>query len=194
MSPATVTPDTYRIGAAAKKLNVNRITVWRWVRDGKLPSFKIGSLTFIPGWAIEARAPPDPPITGVQGTLDIIAIQDGMILARDQEQRERIRLAAEKSQRLRDEKRAALMLSRGIVYVIGCGQYVKIGFTRGSVRRRAAAIQTGAPEPIVILREIQTEWQSERDLHERFADLRSSGEWFRREGALARWIDRGCQL
>jgi excisionase family DNA binding protein len=55
MSPA---PDTYRIGAAAKKLNVNRITVWRWVKDGKLPSFKIGSLTFIPGEALQPRMQP----------------------------------------------------------------------------------------------------------------------------------------
>lgn len=53
MTPAPVTPDTplrpdrrlaYRLGDAAERLGVHRITVWRWVRDGKLPNFKIGSL------------------------------------------------------------------------------------------------------------------------------------------------------
>ena len=50
--------DTYRIGAAAKRLSVNRITVWRWVKAGKLPSFKIGSLTFIPAEALRPRMQP----------------------------------------------------------------------------------------------------------------------------------------
>jgi excisionase family DNA binding protein len=63
MSPDPVTPDTplrlaYRLGDAAERLGVHRITLWRWVRDGKLPSFKIGSLTFIPAEALQPRMQP----------------------------------------------------------------------------------------------------------------------------------------
>ena len=48
----------YRLGDAAKRIGVHRITMWKWVRDGKLPSFKIGSLTFIPAEALQPRMQP----------------------------------------------------------------------------------------------------------------------------------------
>jgi excisionase family DNA binding protein len=44
-------PLAYRLTDAAARLKVHRITLWRWIRDGKLPSFKIGSTTFIPAEA-----------------------------------------------------------------------------------------------------------------------------------------------
>jgi excisionase family DNA binding protein len=51
-------PIAFRLGDAAKRIGVHRITVWKWVRDGKLPHFKIGSLTFIPAEALQPQAQP----------------------------------------------------------------------------------------------------------------------------------------
>lgn len=81
---------------------------------------------------------------------------------------------------------------QGAVYVIGFGLYVKIGFTLGEVARRVAALQTSAPDKLTIFASFHGDVKRERELHKRFAAYRSYGEWFKREGELAAWIDAGC--
>jgi len=38
---------------AAKLLGVNPITIWRWVKDGKLDLQRVGREALIPKWEIE---------------------------------------------------------------------------------------------------------------------------------------------
>lgn len=80
----------------------------------------------------------------------------------------------------------------GTVYVVGFGPYVKIGFTMNPIKFRLAALQTGAPEKLVVFGEIEAPPKREKEMHARFAEFRLQGEWFRREGALADWISEGC--
>lgn len=43
----------YTEAQAAKQLGVNRITIWRWIKAGKLNVQKFGSVVFIPKVEIE---------------------------------------------------------------------------------------------------------------------------------------------
>lgn len=81
----------------------------------------------------------------------------------------------------------------GWVYVIGFGNYVKIGFTARSVEERIVGLQTGCPEPIKVYAAFRAPLAFEANLHERFKAFGTQGEWFRREGELAAWIDGGCK-
>ncbi len=81
----------------------------------------------------------------------------------------------------------------GTVYVVAAGDFVKIGFTEGSLKRRLRALQNAQPVKLVVLAEIKATMRDEKALHVRFAAQRAEGEWFRREGALADWIERGCK-
>ena len=81
----------------------------------------------------------------------------------------------------------------GTVYIVGFAGYVKIGFTSDRLEYRLSGIQTGCPEKIEVVREIPGNCAMEAALHRRFAKLRTYGEWFRREGDLAAWIESGCK-
>ena len=81
----------------------------------------------------------------------------------------------------------------GIVYVVRCGSFIKIGFTkRLDVRLRSLA--TGAPEPLQLLSQTPGTTDDERVLQARFSSLRSHGDWFRYEGPVSDWIEAGCPL
>lgn len=82
----------------------------------------------------------------------------------------------------------------GTVYLVGFGPYVKIGFTAGGMANRIAALQTGCPEKLETFAELDGSTTMERELHARFGDRHIHGDWFRREGALAEWIEAGCPL
>lgn len=86
------------------------------------------------------------------------------------------------SQRPKDAKRG--------VYVAGFGSYVKIGITT-NLDSRMAQLQT--PEPMMVYALLDGWAAEERELHERFSEYRLRGEWFRRDGQLAAWINSGCQ-
>ena len=43
----------YTIEEAARLTGVNRSTVYRWLRAGKLPGEDIGGVVLIPRWAVE---------------------------------------------------------------------------------------------------------------------------------------------
>jgi len=76
------------------------------------------------------------------------------------------------------------------VYVLGFGAYVKIGISV-DVDGRMIALQT--PEPVKLYGLVVGWLREERELHKRFAAYRLQGEWFRREGELAEWINGGCK-
>jgi len=43
----------YTEDQAAKQLNVNRITIWRWIREGKFDIQRVGREVLIPKWEVE---------------------------------------------------------------------------------------------------------------------------------------------
>lgn len=85
-----------------------------------------------------------------------------------------------------DEMRAASIKTNGavtfgVVYVVGYGPYVKIGFTSQSIAERLATLSTGCPEPLVVYFEFRNRPEAfERELHREFQSLRLRGEWFRK--------------
>jgi excisionase family DNA binding protein len=45
--------DIVNVSYAATKLNVSRMTIYRWVKEGKILAVKFGKSTFIPKSEIE---------------------------------------------------------------------------------------------------------------------------------------------
>lgn len=76
------------------------------------------------------------------------------------------------------------------VYVIGFGPYVKIGKTV-SLKKRLTGLQT--PEPVDVYGWLPGYSSHEALLHAKFGKYRLRGEWFRKEGELATWIESGCK-
>lgn len=66
---------------------------------------------------------------------------------------------------------------------------VKIGYTGGDPYARLASLQTGNSKPLRVLAFAPGGPKEERDLHERFADLRLQGEWFHPGPKLLGFID-----
>lgn len=81
----------------------------------------------------------------------------------------------------------------GWIYVVGFLNYVKIGYTSKSIEERIVSLQTGCPETITIFATFRGSKQYETHFHQRFSAFNTQGEWFRREGELANWIDGGCK-
>jgi hypothetical protein len=82
---------------------------------------------------------------------------------------------------------------RGLVYVIGFGPFVKIGFTGlHTVRARISHMQPSCPEPLEVYGEFEGTLFDEIRLLGHFVQHRTIGEWHRREGDLAEWIEQGC--
>lgn len=82
----------------------------------------------------------------------------------------------------------------GWIYIVGFLNYVKIGFTsKSSIQERIATLQTGCPEKLTVIASFKGSKQHEDGYHLRFAALNTQGEWFKREGELAAWIDGGCK-
>lgn len=67
--------------------------------------------------------------------------------------------------------------------------HVKIGMTTKSVQKRMAALQTGSPYRLMIYGFVASKAKYEAALHRLFEPIRLSGEWFKREGALATLLD-----
>lgn len=43
----------YTEDQAAKQLNVNRITIWRWIKKGRFNIQRVGREVLIPKWEVE---------------------------------------------------------------------------------------------------------------------------------------------
>lgn len=63
------------------------------------------------------------------------------------------------------------------VYFAGAGGQIKIGWSR-KVASRLAQLQVGCASPLKLLGTIPGGRATERRIHERFAHLRLTGEWF----------------
>lgn len=77
----------------------------------------------------------------------------------------------------------------GVVYFIRCGEFVKIGYTRGEdAKSRLQSLQTGNPQALELLATAIGDMSDERALHKEFDEYRTAGEWFRNTGRLAAHI------
>lgn len=109
------------------------------------------------------------------------------ILASNKQWRRKERQKASK----RKKKGRQKPTSKECVYVVGPAnaQFVKIGRSTNP-RRRFATLQTGYPEELFVYRVFFTKnMQLEQDLHKRFANYRSYGEWFHVQGDVADWLE-----
>jgi Meiotically up-regulated gene 113 len=77
------------------------------------------------------------------------------------------------------------------IYIVGFGCYVKIGSSK-NVTFRLSILQSYSPETLAIYGCMDWPNSTERLLHRYFKDHHLRGEWFRKEGELARWIAEGC--
>lgn len=68
---------------------------------------------------------------------------------------------------------------------------IKIGQTT-QLEHRLAALDTSSPAPLYLLGKRRATPQTETRLHERFAQKRSHGEWFRVTAPLIHYIHRYC--
>lgn len=75
------------------------------------------------------------------------------------------------------------------VYIIGYGEYIKIGISR-DIGARIATIQIGFPEKLHLYAVLDGWVREERQLHRRFSKYSTNGEWFKVEGELAEWLKR----
>jgi hypothetical protein len=77
-----------------------------------------------------------------------------------------------------------------VVYFIGCPEmpYIKIG-TSNDPAQRLTGIQTSVPYDLEVLLTIPGDHIAERQAHQAFEAHRKRGEWFKREGKLADYLD-----
>ena len=74
----------------------------------------------------------------------------------------------------------------GKIYAIACGQYVKVGMTYGSVKKRMESLQIGSPIHMKVLFETSvderqigaTTGEIESAIHKKLEAVRVRGEWF----------------
>jgi len=75
-----------------------------------------------------------------------------------------------------------------VVYFVRSGDFIKIG-TAGKPAKRMAELRTSSPVKLTLLLTIPGGLSVEKALHQRFAELRVRGEWFRAEPALTDFIN-----
>lgn len=83
-------------------------------------------------------------------------------------------------------------IKTGHIYFVAAGDAIKIGFTR-ELKSRIASLQTSAVESLKLLGTIEGTLFEERKLHERFAQHRVRGEWFKSSPDLLAFIERVAQ-
>lgn len=78
-----------------------------------------------------------------------------------------------------------------LTYVIQSGDFVKIGAT-ADIERRLRELKIASPHDVTVIALLAGGRTAEGVLHRRFKAHRHRHEWFRIEGALAEWIEKGC--
>ena len=68
-------------------------------------------------------------------------------------------------------------LPAGYVYVLRCGDHVKIGYST-NMMARLRQFQTHAPDYVHLIVMMRGDRRYEKELHRRFSDHRVRGEWF----------------
>lgn len=76
---------------------------------------------------------------------------------------------------------------RGRVYFVRGGDFLKIGWSR-DVDGRIGDLRASGPTQLTLLGSIAGTRDDERALHERFAEIRHHGEWFRAEPELLDFV------
>jgi hypothetical protein len=82
------------------------------------------------------------------------------------------------------------MTPNGFVYFIGCGDYVKIGFSR-KPDVRIDTLSTANPVNVAVLAVFPGSRAHEAQIHHRFEEFRHRGEWFRRSAPIEDVIANG---
>lgn len=75
----------------------------------------------------------------------------------------------------------------GRVYFISGGDLIKIGYAKQPLKR-LTSLKSGSPYELTLIASMAGSMALERHLHDRFADLRQNGEWFRADPKLLRFI------
>lgn len=68
----------------------------------------------------------------------------------------------------------------GYLYLLGSGEYIKIGISKHSPKTRIRQLQTGNPQKIKLLKYYRRKdyKELEKFLHKKFRRYRVNGEWF----------------
>lgn len=82
----------------------------------------------------------------------------------------------------------------GTLYVLRAGEFIKVGFTKGDVLDRIAALQTGCPTKLFLLGTGPGGRFIERELHKILKDYRSHGEWYRDAPIVRELTKRFCPI
>jgi hypothetical protein len=110
----------------------------------------------------------------------------------------RIKLLRKTTQRTRDalQEKWSLPITGNVraflhdtVYLIGCGEFVKIGFANNP-RYRLRILQLANPHQLELLATLPGGPEIEQQLHVAFGRYHHRGEWFRLEGELALYVER----
>lgn len=83
--------------------------------------------------------------------------------------------------------------NRTRIYVLRCGEFVKIGISQ-NVAKRVDHLRRANPYEVELIADFYGSLTEEAMLHVRFKAHRHRLEWFRHEGELAEWIKEGCPL
>jgi len=67
---------------------------------------------------------------------------------------------------------------------------IKIGYTRMDIARRLSILQIGCPLPLKLIGLITNTREFEKELHKRFKKYLIRGEWFKKTGAVKRYIEK----
>ncbi|NHT75883.1 GIY-YIG nuclease family protein [Rhizobiaceae bacterium CRRU44] len=78
----------------------------------------------------------------------------------------------------------------GSIYFIQSRRMVKIGFTAGKADQRLRKLQIGSGEPLLLLGSVEGDQIVEKQLHWRFKNHHSHGEWFFIAGSLRTYINK----
>lgn len=133
-----------------------------------------------------AHYPFKDPAKATLGTAVYIASAEILGTNKNWRRKERQRVA-ERDKRGREKPK-----SSECVYVIGPlnARFVKIGRS-SNPRRRFKTLQTGYPEELYVYHVFPTSnMDLEQELHKRFENYRSYGEWFHADGAVADWLEQ----
>ena len=73
---------------------------------------------------------------------------------------------------------------------------IKIGKTERSPTERLRSFQTGSPDKLLLLKSVRypKDQNYEKEVHDRFAHLRTHGEWFKPDDDLLLFIENGIDL
>jgi hypothetical protein len=87
------------------------------------------------------------------------------------------------------ERITKIPLGMDIVYFLRAGDFIKIGKATGNPMSRIATLKTGCPFKIDVMAYMPGGIAEERELHKKFSNLKSHGEWFHADPALIEHIE-----